>query len=118
AEGAAFEGHALGRPRIDQIRFVYITDANTVLANLLSDAAHVATDSAIDLQQAVVLDREWGARGGTVLRSPAGVRQVNFQFRPEFSTPRTQLDLRVRKALAHATDRQALADALTEGLGT
>ena len=58
------------RPKIDQIRMVYMTDPNTALANLLAGAANVATDTSIDLQQAVVLDQEWVARGaGTVLKS-------------------------------------------------
>ncbi len=115
ADGTAFNGHALGRAKIDQIRFLYMPDANTALANLLSGGAHVATDNSIDLQQASVLDREWGRDGGTVIRNPIGVRHGNIQLRQEFSTPRTLLDVRVRRGLAHATDRQALADALTEG---
>ncbi len=115
ADGAAFAGHALGKPKIDQVRFLYMPDANTALANLLSGGAHVATDNSIDLQQASVLDREWGRGGGTVIRNPIGVRHGNVQLRPDFATPRTLLDLRVRRALAHGTDRQALADALTEG---
>jgi peptide/nickel transport system substrate-binding protein len=119
AEGTAFDGHALGRPRIEQLRLVYMPDANTALANLLSDAAHFATDNSIDLQQAIVLDREWGPRNaGTVLRSPVGVRHGNINLRPEIATPRTLVDVRVRRALAHATDRQALADGLTEGMGS
>jgi len=116
-EGAAFDGHALGRPRIDSIRFMYHTDANAVLANLLADAAHVASDSSFDLQQAVVLDREWSPKG-VVLRNSVGVRHVNVQMRPDIATPRALLDVRVRRALAHATDRQSLADGLTEGLGS
>ena len=116
-EGAAFDGHALGRPRIDSIRFIYHTDANAVLANLLADAAHVASDSSFDLQQAVVLDREWVPKG-IVLRNPVGVRHVNVQMRPDIAAPRALLDVRARRALAHATDRQSLADGLTEGLGS
>jgi len=116
--GVAFDGHALGRPRIDQIRMVYMTDPNTALANLLAGSANVATDTSIDLQQAAVLEREWGARNaGTVLRNPVGVRHFNMQMRPEFASPRAVLDLRVRKALAYATDRQSLADGITEGMG-
>ncbi len=115
ADGAAFAGHALGKPKVDQIRFLYMPDANTALANLLSGGAHVATDNSIDLQQASVLDREWGRGGGTVIRNPIGVRHGNIQLRPDFAAPRTLLDVRVRRALAHGTDRQALADALTEG---
>lgn len=117
AEGIAFDGHALGRPRIDQVRLIYISDANAALATLLSDSAHLATDSSFDLQQATVLDREWGSRnGGTVLRNPAGVRHLNIQVRPEFATPRGLIDVRVRKALAHLIDRQALAEGITEGM--
>ncbi len=118
-EGTAFAGHALGRPRIEQIRMVYMTDPNAALANLLAGSAHVATDTSIDLQQAAVLDREWGARNaGTVLRNPVGIRHFNMQMRPEFASPRAILDLRVRRALSYATDRQALVDGVTEGLGS
>jgi peptide/nickel transport system substrate-binding protein len=96
---------------------VYIPDANAALANLLSDSAHVATDSSFDLQQASVLEREWGARnGGVVLKNPAGVRHLNVQVRPEFAVPRGLVDVRVRRALAYATDRQALADGITDGM--
>lgn len=116
-EGAAFDGHALGRPKIHSIRFTYYTDANTVLANLLADNGHVATDSSFDLQQAVVLDREWGAKGA-VLRNPVGVRHANVNVRPDIVTPKALLDVRARRALAHALDRQSLADGLTEGIGT
>jgi peptide/nickel transport system substrate-binding protein len=117
AEGTAFAGHALGRPKIDQLRMVYIPDANAALANLMSDSAHLATDSSIDLQQASVLEREWGSRrSGTVLKNPVGVRHVNVQVRPEFASPRGLLDVRVRRALAHMTDRQGLAEGITEGM--
>ncbi len=118
-EGVAFDTHALGRPRIDQLRMMYMTDPNAALANLLAGSANVATDTSIDLQQAAVLEREWGARNaGTVQRTPVGIRHFNMQMRPEFAAPRAILDLRVRKALAHATDRQSLADGITEGMGT
>jgi len=116
-EGAAFDGHALGRSKIDSIRFTYYTDANTVLANLLADNGHVATDSSFDLQQAIVLDREWSAKG-KVLRNPVGVRHANINVRPDIVTPRALLDVRARRALAYSWDRQALADSLTEGQGT
>jgi peptide/nickel transport system substrate-binding protein len=119
AEATAFPGHALGKAKIDQLRLLYMPDANTALANLLSEAANVATDNSIDLQQAIVLDREWGPRNaGVVLKSPVGVRHGNVNLRPEIATPRTLTDLRVRRALAHSTDRQTLADGLTEGMGS
>jgi len=115
-EGAAFEGHALGLPKASAIRFVYHTDPNTVLANLLADEAHVALDNSFDLQQAIILDQRWSPRG-VVLRNPVGVRHANVQMRPDIATPRALLDVRVRRALAYSTDRQSLVDGITEGLG-
>ena len=44
-------------------------------------------------------------------------RSVQVQLRPELVAPRSLLDLRVRRALAHAVDKQALNDALFEGQG-
>ncbi len=63
-EAAAFDGHALGRPKIDRIQLRFINDANT-------------------------------AHNG--------------------SRPLT--DLRVRKALAHGLDRDAINDGIYEGQG-
>src|SRR5207237_328633 len=117
-EGVAFDGHALGRPRIDRVRFLYMNDANAALANVLAGSANVVVDNSIDQEQAAVLDREWAGQGGTVLRNPVGIRHVNYQMRPEFASPRAVLDVRVRKALSHATDRQALVDGITDGLGS
>ncbi len=39
-EAVAFDQHALGRPRIDRMKLVFIADPNTALANLLSGEAH------------------------------------------------------------------------------
>jgi peptide/nickel transport system substrate-binding protein len=117
-EGSAFEGHALGRPKIDRIKVLFMGDPNTVLANLLSGEAHVNIDDSIRFQQAAILQREWGPRsGGTVLMSPAQTRYTHVQLRPELVSPRALLDLRFRQGLAHAVDRQALLDALLEGQG-
>jgi ABC-type transport system substrate-binding protein len=34
-EGSAFEGHVLGKPKIERIRITFIPDTNTALAGLL-----------------------------------------------------------------------------------
>lgn len=109
-EGAAFDKAALGRPKIDRIRLLFMSDANTVLANLLAGEAHIAIDDSIRFQQASVLLRDWAPRNlGTVILSPAQVRYTAVQLRPDIATPRTLLDVRVRRALAHAIDRPGLA---------
>src|SRR5207248_195509 len=45
-------------------------------------------------------------------------RFAALQMRPTYASPPALQDLRVRQALAYATDRQALADTLTAGQGT
>jgi peptide/nickel transport system substrate-binding protein len=52
-----------------------------------------------------------------VLVYPALCREVYFQQRPEYANPMTLLDVRVRKALSYAVDKQELGQALFEGEG-
>jgi peptide/nickel transport system substrate-binding protein len=76
-------------------------------------------EESIRIQQGQVLRREWGPRnGGTVLAYPQFWRWTYAQQRAEFAQTAALRDVRVRKALAHALDRQTLADALFEGEGT
>src|SRR5439155_9902799 len=80
-EGASFDGHATGPPKIPRIKLVFMADSNTVVANLLSGAVHTSDDRAIRFQQGMVLKNEWVARGvGTVILSPKEVRFTLVQF--------------------------------------
>lgn len=117
-EGAAFDGHALGRPKIDRVRLLFIPDFNTTVANMLSGEAHITIDDSIRFQQGMVLKREWTPRNaGTVLVYPSLWRWTQVQQRPEFARPLALGDARVRKALAHSVDKQAMSEALFEGEG-
>jgi peptide/nickel transport system substrate-binding protein len=117
-EGVAFDGHALGRPKIDRIRIVFTPDPNTALANLLSGAADIAADDTTRYQQTSILEREWaGNHGGTVLKSFDQHRRAELQTHPERANPIALRDARVRRALADAIDRDALNDALIDGSG-
>jgi peptide/nickel transport system substrate-binding protein len=115
-QGLAFEQHTLGRPKLTRIRVAIITDANTAMANLLAGELDMAVDNAITLEQAVTLDRDWAKRGaGGVLYSSLTWQATAFQLRPELASPQSQLDVRVRRALAHAVDKQEFANALYHG---
>jgi peptide/nickel transport system substrate-binding protein len=96
-----------------------MSDPNTVVANLLAGNAHMVSDSTLRFQSGDLLQKEWAARGGggTVYFSPAQVRLAEIQSRPELASPRGILDLRVRKAIAHAVDTKELGDALYDGKG-
>ena len=115
-DAVAFEQHVLGAPKIKRVQLRFIGDPNTALATVLSGAAQAAVDDAIDFQQALVLQHEWAAnRGGTVLFTPETVRYVQIQHLPELTAPAALHDRRVRQALAHSIDKQALNDGLYEG---
>ncbi len=46
---------------------------------------------------------------------PSSWRYLGFQLRPELANPQAVLDPRVRKAMAHVIDRQAISDAAYSG---
>jgi peptide/nickel transport system substrate-binding protein len=118
-EVIAFAGHALGRPKIERIRMLFMSDPNAALATLLAGEAHLAVDDSIRIEQGLILKREWETRSmGTVQFRPISGRTVRPQHRAEFAQPAAMLDVRVRRALAHAIDKQAINDALLSGVGT
>jgi len=117
-EGTAFAGYALGPPKIEGVRVTWSGDPNSTVTRLLAGDAHVALDSAIQYQQAATVRRAWAAQnGGVVLLVPRNLRWLQVQHRPDYVDPRALLDVRVRKAMIYALDRQALADAMLGGEG-
>lgn len=115
-EGSAFDGHALGRARIDRIKVLFVGDPNTAVANLLSGEAHVAVDFTVGFEQALVLRREWPSRGGgSALLTADKLRYIQTEYKADYTNPRDILDIRVRKALNHAIDRHGLVDGLIAG---
>jgi peptide/nickel transport system substrate-binding protein len=116
-DAAAFDGYALGRPRIDRLTIRFIADDNAMLTNLLAGSIDVALHGGLNFEVAQVLDREWKAQnGGTVVIIPNQPRYTHIQLRPELATPPGLLDLRVRRALAHAVDRDELMNGLFDGM--
>jgi len=118
-QASAFESHALGRPKIDQIRVLFTPDANSALALVLSGEAHYVSDFVFFYEDGSTLEHEWTTRGGggTVLFAPSLLRWTSVQFRPEALSPRALSDVRVRRALAHGMDGQAAVDVTTGGRG-
>jgi peptide/nickel transport system substrate-binding protein len=116
-EASAFDGHAGGRAKIDRVKLVFIGDRNTALANALSGEVQALADNAIQFEDAVTLRDSWAPRqAGSVIWQFNTWRAINFQFRRAFVRPESFLDVRVRKALAHATDKTALNDVFYHGV--
>jgi peptide/nickel transport system substrate-binding protein len=117
-EGTAFDNHALGRARIDRIIIRLIPDLNTTLANLLSGEVHFAPDNTLQWEHGRTLVRDWEPSGrGKVILKRGVPMQMEIQQRPDRVGTPALLDVRVRRALAHAIDRDALNEGLFDGRG-
>ena len=118
-EGSAFAGHVLGRPRIDRIVVKYFTDENqTVAAILAGGTIDWACCNTLRFAQLVDLKRDWEPSGrGVAVARPATAVFLFLQQRPEVVGHEGLLDIRVRRALAHAIDRQAINEGVFDGLG-
>ncbi len=117
-DATAFASHIGGQPAISRIRVLFISDANTAVTTLLAGEVQATLDDVIRYQQGAILRRQWaGSQAGTIFAIPDQWRRTEFQHRPEYATPRSLTDPRVRRALAHGVDRQALIDTLFEGEG-
>jgi peptide/nickel transport system substrate-binding protein len=115
-ETAAFDGHALGRPKIDRLIVRFVPDDNTMLTNVLAGTVDVAVDNSLRYEHGVVLKREWApTKAGNVILELIQPRSAHIQRRPDYVNPRALLDLRVRRALAHSVDKQGMIDGLFEG---
>jgi peptide/nickel transport system substrate-binding protein len=118
-EGAAFAAHALGQPKINRIVVRIFIDENQTLAAVLAGGQiDYACCNTLRFGQFVTLKREWEtARKGTAATIPGTAVFLYLQQRPEYVGHEAQRDLRVRRALAHAVDRQAINEGLFDGLG-
>ena len=107
----AFADYAPGRPKIDHIEVRFITDANTLVANVLAGAVDLTAPRALSIEQAASAHELWGA--GKLLPSIEGWTMMY----PQHHHPNPALigEAQFRRALVHAVDRQQLADTL--GLG-
>ncbi len=107
----AFNDFALGRPKIDRMTYKTVEDNNTNLAAVLAGEVDLCMRSTISFDGAMILRDQWEKQGkGKVLISPASWTWLNLsRDNPWFS------DVRVRRALLHAIDRDAMVQNLFKG---
>jgi peptide/nickel transport system substrate-binding protein len=119
-EGSAFAGHVLGRARIERIVVRFFVDENTTLAAVLAGGQlDYTANNTLRFQHVSTLKGGWESSGkGRVVTMPETAVFLFLQLRPDHVGHEGLLDLRVRRALAHAIDRQALIDGLYDGMGT
>jgi peptide/nickel transport system substrate-binding protein len=109
----AFKDFALGRPKIDRMTVRVVNDSNTNLAAVLAGEVDLCMRSIISFDGAMILRNGWEKEGkGKVLISPASWTWLSLsRDNPWFS------DVRVRRALLVAIDREAMGQNMFSGEG-
>jgi ABC-type transport system substrate-binding protein len=109
---SANDDYVLGRPRIDEIIVKFIPDPNTLLANLLAGEVDLTMGLGVSVDQALEVRTQW--KNGRIEAPLAGWVVIFPQLL--YTSPEIIRDARFRRALLHALDRQAMADAIQGGL--
>jgi peptide/nickel transport system substrate-binding protein len=117
-EASAFDGHVLGRAKVDRVSIRGIPDVNAALAATMAGEVDFGADL-FRAQEGLTLEQDWVARGaGVVLWEALGSRTLNFQFRPEYASPvEMATDVRVRRAIIQAVDKRESFEVVTGGKG-
>jgi peptide/nickel transport system substrate-binding protein len=104
------------KPKIDTITFPFVYDPTVVLANLLAGASDGAIPRAITFAGTKTAERQWQQQGKkpVVLYQPTSWIDIHVRVDPQ-PTPRELTDVRIRRGLLHALDRQQMVDALWDG---
>jgi peptide/nickel transport system substrate-binding protein len=109
----AYERYFLGQPKIGTVRIRVLGDSNTLFASILAGEIDLVPSYVIRGELGAQLKEQWeGSGGGTVAVVGDSVQLLVPQYRPALQIEPAVLDPRVRKALYHALDREALSDAV------
>lgn len=107
----------LGPPKVETIEIRFISDSNTAIANVLAGEVDLTSSPTINAPEAAVARDQLVARGEAYIKAwYTRLVFVDFQSREVPNWTRAVTDLRVRRALMHAIDRQAMTDVVNLGL--
>jgi peptide/nickel transport system substrate-binding protein len=109
----ANDSYVLGRPQIDEIEVKLILDGNTLIANLLAGVVELPLGRTLSLDQALAVRDQWRQGHVEVVARP-GWSVIYPQF--TYTSPPIVGDVRFRRALLYAIDRQEQVDTLAYGL--
>jgi len=108
----AYDGYVLGRPKIDEIEIRFIPDPNAIVATLLAEAADLTLGrSLLTVDQAQEVINQW--RDARLATSYVSWAVVHSQFIN--TSPAIVSDVRFRRALLHAIDRQQMMETFMGG---
>lgn len=99
-----------GTPKIRRITWRFIPDTNALVANMLSGAIDTISTTGITFDQAVQLDKQSGGRFKVYFEPGLIWEHIDLNL----DNPLLQ-DVRVRRALVHGINREAISQQLFEG---
>jgi peptide/nickel transport system substrate-binding protein len=108
---AANDKYVLGRPQLDEIEVRFISDANTLMANVLAGSVEVIIGRSLSGPQAVQVRDTW-TEGRMAVSYDNWLAQYPQFINP---TPAIIANLQFRRAAVEAINRQQLADVLLPG---
>jgi peptide/nickel transport system substrate-binding protein len=106
----------LGPPKLATLDVRFITDAGTLVANLLAGEVDMITSPGVRSSDVALVRGQWGDRG-YVRTWETSLRYMEFQFREVPNWQSAITDLRVRRALMHAADRTGIVEVVSDSLG-
>jgi len=111
----ANDDYVLGRPKIDEIEVRMITDNSLMVANILAGEVQVTMGRNLSLEQANSVREQW--RDGSIRLGGTSNPMIIY---PSFlyGDPPVVKDLRFRRAMLMAINRQELAESLLPGFST
>lgn len=107
----ANDAYFMGRPKIDEVIFKVIPAENTLVANVLSGQIDVTMGLTLGLRAGLTIREQWAPGEGEVKFAPTRWNYAEVQHDPSRNRTPGLLDLRVRRAIVHGTNREALAEA-------
>jgi peptide/nickel transport system substrate-binding protein len=109
---AANDQYVLGRPKVDVVEVRFIIDASTLAANILAGDIDISMGRGFTQDNAMQIRDQW--RDGKMLLTFTSWDAIYIQF--VNPTPAVIADVRFRRALLHAIDREKQAESLMDGL--
>ena len=108
----AFDGFILGRPKVQEIQVKFISDDETLVANMLAGSVEVILGRSLSGPQAAQLIDHWQGGGRMDLTYSTWIALY-----PQFIDPNPPVTLQLpfRQAVLHGTNRQELVDTLLPG---
>ncbi|HLN85242.1 MAG TPA: peptide ABC transporter substrate-binding protein [Candidatus Limnocylindrales bacterium] len=104
--------YAIGKPKIDRVTYRVVEDSNTALSAMLAGEVDFALRDTVSFDGALVLKEQWEAKGlGTV-----SIRPITFRWLNLSGTNPLFKDVRVKRALLHAIDRNSMVNNIFRGV--